>query len=714
MGHSGRPTPKLEATCSDRVRSQFLGQLGPGEEPGVELLHALAREIAGQCTHGSFKAHRIAWGWTIAEAVDAFHDMCRQERIKRRGLVARSWMEWEAGSRPSWDYQDLLSRLFCTSPVQLGWAADYAPASADSERVPGTASLPGESAERSGAILHLPPDTGDFTGRAEQVDTVVRIISATAHHFSDSVPVASISGKPGVGKTTLAIRVAHLVKGAFPDGQIYANLHGAESRAADPSDVLAGFLRELGVDGAHIPEGIDERARMYRAQLARRRVLVVLDNAADESQVRPLLPGGRGCAVLVTSRTRMAALAGANSIPLDVMSSMQATDLLAAIIGSERALAEPEALAEIARHCGYLPLALRIAGARLLSRPAWQISWFGARLRDESRRLDMLRAGDLEVRASFALSYHSRDAAEQRAFRMLGLINSDFPAWNLAVLLSENVDYAEQVLEQLVDAELIEIVGVDAAGLIRYRLHDLLRDFAREAVNDTEPTGARRKALCRLVRQYADSAQLASALLHPGDTYPDIDSPLAESIIRADPWRWFTSERANLVAMVDQSHTAGLWEETWRLAESLPAMLEWRADWRSWESTHRLALDATRAARDDHAEAVILRSLGALYRELGRYDDAADLLNRAAVIFDGLGDRSRWAASMRSLGDNYRYQGRLAEAIDAFSAAFDVFDSTSDRRSAAGALNGMAEREPWFVTLEAGRAPVHGLYKYLP
>ncbi|WP_300604212.1 NB-ARC domain-containing protein [Trebonia sp.] len=447
--------------------------------------------------------------------------------------------------------------------MQLGWAADYAPASAAGVSIPGAASLAAGPTERSGAILHLPPDTDDFTGRAEHVDMAVRIISATAHRFDSSVRIASISGKPGVGKTTLAIHVAHMARGAFPDGQIYANLHGAESRAADPSDVLAGFLRELGVDGADIPEGIDERARMYRAQLARRRVLVVLDNAADESQVRPLLPGSRGCAVLITSRTRMATLAGAHSIPLDVMSSTQAADLLTAIIGSERASAELEALAEIARHCGYLPLALRIAGARLLSRPAWQISWFAARLRNERRRLDMLRAGDLEVRASFALSYRSRDAAEQRAFRMLGLINCDFPAWNLAVLLSEDLDHAEQLLEQLVDAELAEIIGVDAAGLIRYRLHDLLRDFAREAINDSERSEVRQEVLCRLARQYADSAQLASALLHPGDTYTDTVSPLAENIIRDDPWLWFTSERANLVAMVEQTHAAGLWEETW-------------------------------------------------------------------------------------------------------------------------------------------------------
>ena len=307
---SGRPTLKTEVTCADHLRGQYMNQLRPGDELRVDLLHELARNIAEQCGLGAFKAHRIAWGWTITEAVEAFHEMCRREKIKPRGLVARSWMEWEAGSRPSWDYQDLLSRLFHTNSVQLGWASDYAPASAAGAMMhhPSAASLPGGMGEGGRAILHLPPDTDDFTGRGDHVEMVIRLVTGAAHRSGTSVPIASISGKAGVGKTALAIHVAHMVGSAFPDGQIYTNLHGAEPRAADPSDVLAGLLRELGVDGVDIPEGVDERARMYRAQLAWRRVLVVLDNAADESQVRPLLPGSPGCAVLVTSRVRMVAL----------------------------------------------------------------------------------------------------------------------------------------------------------------------------------------------------------------------------------------------------------------------------------------------------------------------------------------------------------------------------------------------------------------------
>jgi len=268
-----------------------------------------------------------------------------------------------------------------------------------------------------------------------------------------------LSGQAGIGKTTLAIHVAHRVGGEFPDGQLYANLRGADARGQDPAEVLAGFLRELGIGGTDIPEGLDERARMYRAQLAGRWMLVVLDNAANEAQVRPLPPGSAGCAVLITSTSRLAA-----------------------------------------RMCGYLPLALRIAGARLVSRPTWKVSWFATRLADESRRLDLLKAGDLEVRASFGLSYYGRAEAEQHAFRMLSLLPADFPAWNLAAVLGTDPDDAEELLEQLVDAVLVDVAGVDATGLIRYRL--------------------------------------ASALVHPGAPDPGTaPAPplLMEDVVRGDP-----------------------------------------------------------------------------------------------------------------------------------------------------------------------------------
>ncbi len=243
---------------------------------------------------------------------------------------------------------------------------------------------------------------------------------------------------------------------------------------------------------------------------------------------------------------------------------------------------------------------------------------------------------------------------------MLGLLAADFPAWNLAALIDTDADEAEQLLEQLVDAVLVDIAGVDATGLIRYRLHDLLRAFARECLADTEAPTVREESLARLTDQYIGAAKLAAALVHPGPPDPAPTAArqlLAEEVVRGDPWGWFMAERASLVRLVEQAHTAGLWNRTWQLTELLPAMFDWRADWRSWEHTHQLALDAARQAADAGAEARIMRSLGALYRELGRYEEAVTLLTQAAAISENRADRQQWAMVMRNLGDAYRYQG---------------------------------------------------------
>ena len=389
----------------------------------------------------------------------------------------------------------------------------------------------------------------------------------------------------------------------------------------------------------------------------------------------------------------MAALAGSHSVPLDVMPADQSAELLATIIGRERAEAEPAAVAEITRLCGFLPLAIRIAGARLKSRPAWRISWFAERLRDESRRLDLLKAGDLEVRASFALSYQGQNADAQRAFRFAGIMTSDFPAWNLAALLDTDADHAEQLLEELVDAQLVEVIGVDATGLIRYGLHELLRDFARERLAGSESAVVRHEALSRLAKEYIDAALTGSAILQPGarDAEPRSDPLLVITVVQEDPQSWFTAERANLISLVRLVHDAGLWQQTWRLTQALTVMLSWRADWRAWEQTHRLALDGARRAQDEHAEAAIRCSLGMLYRELGQYDQAAAMLTAASEAFSRLGDEHQWATALRGLGDTCRYQGLLDEAITAFSTALEVFRNKRDDRSIAGALNGRAD-----------------------
>jgi DNA-binding SARP family transcriptional activator len=269
------------------------------------------------------------------------------------------------------------------------------------------------------APCQLPPDIDDFTGREATTAQVQRLLESEE---ATAIVISAIAGKAGVGKTALAVHVAHRLRPRFPDGQLYVNLRGAEAQALDPPDVLAMFLRAVGVDGARIPQGLEERVQQYRARLADQRVLVVLDNAASEAQVRTLLPAGRGCAALVTSRIQLSGLEAAHPLHLDVLDPDQAVQLLARLAGPERVAAEPQAAQQIVRLCGLLPLALRIAGARLASRPQWPLALLAQRLADERRRLDELATGDLEVRASFALSYHGRGEAERRLFRLLGVL----------------------------------------------------------------------------------------------------------------------------------------------------------------------------------------------------------------------------------------------------------------------------------------------------
>jgi DNA-binding SARP family transcriptional activator len=310
----------------------------------------------------------------------------------------------------------------------------------------------------------LPSDVADFTGREEQLADLERLLHPDAP--TAAVVVSAIAGKGGVGKTALAVHAAHRLRVEFPDGQLYVNLDGAGPKPTDPSEVLAWLLLVLGVEGRLIPNSLSERAALYRSRLADKRVLVLLDNAADEAQVRPLLPGLPNCRVLITSRSRLVGLAGARTIALDVLPPAQAIDLLGRVAGPERVAAEPAAAAEIVRLCGYLPLAVRIAGARLAARQHRPLSWLVTRLADEHRRLDELAVGDLEVRASFALSYQGLKPELRRAFRLLGLVTApDFAPWVLSALLDVPMAQAEDLLESLVDAQLVE---VDIGDHVRY------------------------------------------------------------------------------------------------------------------------------------------------------------------------------------------------------------------------------------------------------
>jgi DNA-binding SARP family transcriptional activator/Cdc6-like AAA superfamily ATPase len=567
--------------------------------------------------------------------------------------------------------------------------------------------LPDEASD----LFQLPPSLADFTGRQTQVEQVRGMLVGDIGQQPAAVVISAIAGKGGVGKTALAIHVAHQVRHRFPDGQLYMNLRGTDAQPLKPTDVLAEFLRTLGVQPMAIPDRLEARARLYRARLSDRRVLVVLDNAADEAQVRPLLPGSAGCAVVVTSRRRLAGLEGATTVDLDVMDPDQAIELLGKVAGPQRVAAEPEAAAELVHLCGYLPLAVRIAGARLAAKPHWRLAGYAARLQDERRRLGELRVGDLEVRASFMLSDQALSPDERHAFRLLGTLNGpDFAAWVAAALLDCGLQAAEDLIERLVDARLVEATPEDPTGCIRYRFHDLLRVFARERLREEEPVTAQQAALERAFAAYLALAQRASACLGRDDhridpnihshLKPVNDSGLA-AMVERDPLAWFRAEQENLIAAVGQVYGAGLWELTWELAGSLSAFLEYRTLWSALEYINGLALDATRKAANRQAEAYILRRIGIIYRfyrEEGRGKESMACFERGLALFAEFGDQRGTAYALLGRGATYRSRGHFDDALVDFDRCLSLFRELKEELGEAAAL-----REIGVIAFHRGR-----------
>ena len=560
----------------------------------------------------------------------------------------------ELGLEPSPALQELERAILRGDPA----IAPALPAGAEARPQP--ASLPGPCL--------LPPDIDDFTGRQAAVAQVQRLLEREP---ATAIVISAIVGKAGVGKTALAVHVAHRLRSSYPDGQLYVNLQGAEAQARDPAEVLAGFLRALGVPGAAILEGLEERVRQYRSRLADRRVLVVLDDAASEAQVRPLLPGSGGCGALITSRTSLSGLEAAHPLALEVLAPDEAVVLLGKLTGPGRVAAEPEAALAIVTLCGWLPLAVRIAGARLAGRPHWRLALLAERLADEHRRLDQLVTGDLEVRASLALSYQGRGQQERRLFRLLGLLVAPhFPAWVAATLLDIRLAEAEGLLERLVDAQLVEVAGQDQAEQLRYRLHDLLRVYARERVQVEESTAAQRASLERVLQAYLALAEQADALLEPsgvnhygGDPARGPRDHPATAIVEHDPLRWLEAEYESLVAAVDQGCDAGLGEPGWRLATALVSFFGARAHWDDWQHSHTIALAAVRRTGDRDAEGRVLGSLADLYVARNRFDEASCWLEQSLVAFRETGNRRGELQSLQGLGAIDRRQGRFGDAV---------------------------------------------------
>lgn len=441
----------------------------------------------------------------------------------------------------------------------------------------------------------LPADIVGFTGRSELVAEIsAALLGRPRGAGPNPVPTraVAISGPPGVGKTALAVRVGHLLRPQFPAGRLYLDLRGTSSRPMSADEALGTLLRwQLGRD-AGLPPSTEERAALLRTTLASRRSLLVLDDVAGEAQVRPLLAGGVDCGVVLTSRRRLAALDTVNRVDVGVFSPEEAVGLLTRILGAGRVELDSPAAAEIASLCGYLPLAVRIAGARLSARPHWTLPRMVDQLADEHGRLNALSVGDRAVSASIESSYAALDGPHRRAFRLLGaLTDTAVPDWAAAALLDPPPDAegpavpapdAEGLLEDLVEARLIEAQAPRRSPRGRYGMHPLLRLFARQRCEDEDAPSVRAAAAQRMVGGWLELAEHAGTrwrdLPRPADARPagaDAPSSVPVDVLRdtlADPAGWFAAEQPALESAVQVATAVGLHRQASALAGQLDGL----------------------------------------------------------------------------------------------------------------------------------------------
>ncbi|MCA2228989.1 AfsR/SARP family transcriptional regulator [Nonomuraea aurantiaca] len=533
-------------------------------------------------------------------------------------------------------------------------------------------------------ICQLPADLADFVGRSAELKTITQILRGRDPAASAPM-IVTLSGAPGLGKSTLAIHLAHLLRPAFPDGQLYVRLGAASPAPRDPLRILGELLRALGVDGSALPDTLEERANLYRSRLADREILIILDDAADEAQVSPLLPGTARGAVLVTSRAQLA-LPGAQAISLDVPGEDDAVEMLERTAGQARVRAEPQAAASILRACGRLPLAIRIAGARLSARPAWPLSDFAARLKDTRRRLDELALGQQTVRANFAVSYDALTAVARRTFRLLGLCGLEsVPEWAAAALLGESRDVADRALEALVVAGLVNGPEPCAAGGLRYRLHDLLRAFAREQAEAEDSETQRRAALLRLVRESLDRVTAAVGDL-PLPCAPTPSAGESRPAAGECDSGWLMEERGNMVAVVELAAALDRPALACELAYHLTAYLRIHGFFDQATRVHDAVIAA--ATRLELTPAILTTRLlrADLMVERGMFGEALLEFQSLLEPFERMGDRHSTAYALSGLGICRHVFADFEEALERTTRAVDLFEELGDHGGLLSAL----------------------------
>jgi transcriptional regulator with XRE-family HTH domain/tetratricopeptide (TPR) repeat protein len=542
----------------------------------------------------------------------------------------------------------------------------------------------------------MPAALPDFTGRHE----LLAGLRETFTGHGDAVTVVAIHGPGGIGKTCVAIQLAHELADAYPDGQLYVNLRGSGPEPLSAADVLTRFIRDMGMDYQILGTDEAELAALYRSAILGRRMLILLDNAADVAQVRPLLPA-IGCAVLVTSRIQLADLEGARLVGIGLLSDDDARELFTRIVGTPRATAERAATTRLLDCCQGLPLAVRIAAARLASRPNWTVAHVADRLADERNRLNELRLGDLEVRASFEVSYTalttrgSPGEVAAKAFDLLGLWEgADISRSAAAALLGWPEHAATAALENLVDASLLESIAVD-----RYQCHDLLRLYAAERARQRGDQREHELALRRLLTWYVHTANAAIVKIEPARRRAALDQAEPEALgvsplTFADhktALGWCDRELANFVTATRQAAAAGLHEHAWRLPALLWRFFLRRSHWAEWIETHQIALTSARVLGNRPVEGWILNYLGFASLQQHRLSDAGNQLRQSLDIAREVSSRNAEARTLSYLGIAAEQQGDLAESARLFHASLAICRDIGDEYAEAFTLSKLGE-----------------------
>ncbi|MET9946106.1 BTAD domain-containing putative transcriptional regulator [Streptomyces sp. NPDC006341] len=611
----------------------------------------------------------------------------RQAEALTEYAKVRELLVEELGIDPSGQLTTMYEDILRASPGLTGPAAPLpaAPAAAapaeDGDAAPapaggtarGAARTREPAAPRDSAPSTLPPNLPDFTGREREL---AEVLEACRQDVGEGPRVIAVDGMGGCGKTALAVRTAHQLAAEYPDGQLYVDLRGFTpgEEPQRPAATLGGLLRVLGVPADSIPDDEAGLIGLWRATLSGRRLLFLFDNAFDAGQVLPLLPSSAECLVLVTSRARLLDLDGAEWISLGVMPPEESQVMLTELLGDDRVAREPGAAAELAELCGHLPLALRLAVARLRNRPRWTVRYLVDRLEDETRRLDELSAGERSVAATLSLSYKAMEEELRAAFRLLGLHpGAEVDVYSAAALLETGVRDAEDMLEDLLDMHLLV---QNEPGL--YAFHDLVRTYAL-SLGDGSHGEQGRAAAGRLLGYYTGATEAACVVLFPSRRSMKLDALGPEyalpPIKREDrALEWFDRESAGIQTLLARGGHETCPQQVFALARNASFHLNFRGRFTEFEAVCRAGLTATRSMGDPQLICRTLNNLGVARWKLGRFAEAVEAGEEAIDWARRAGDVEDEAVSLGVLGlvhyalgnltSSYAYTMEAVQALD--------------------------------------------------